>query len=114
MIRRLLTLLVVLPLGLVLIVLSVANRQTVRLALNPFDPADPALSVASPLFVLLILAVMLGVVIGAAVIWFSQGKHRKQARTQSRVAAQWQAEADRQKNRAEQIAGAGLPALEAK
>jgi uncharacterized integral membrane protein len=109
MVRKIVSLVVMLPLAILLIVLAVANRHPVSLALNPFNPADQALSLSAPLFVLLILAVMLGILLGAVVTWFSQGKHRKKARTQSRAAQQWQAEADRQKNRAEQIAGASLP-----
>ncbi len=114
MIRKVVSLVVFLPLGVLLVVLAVANRAPVSLALNPFDPADPALSVSAPFFVFLIIAVMLGVLLGAIVTWFTQGKHRKKARSQSRVAQQWQAEADRQKSRAEQIAGSTLPQLGAK
>lgn len=114
MIRKIVSLVVFVPLGVLLIILAVANRAPVRLALNPFDPADQALSTSAPLFMLLILAVMLGVLLGAVVTWFTQGKHRKKARSQSRVAQQWQAEADRQKTRAEEIAGATLPQLGAK
>ncbi|MCC8931673.1 MULTISPECIES: LapA family protein [Rhizobiaceae] len=114
MIRKIVGLVVFVPFGILLIVLAVANRAPVRLAFNPFDPADQALSASAPLFVLLILAVMLGVLLGAIVTWFTQGKHRKKARSQSRMAQQWQAEADRQKTRAEEIAGATLPQLSAK
>ena len=54
------------------------------------------------------------VLLGATVTWFTQGKHRKKARSQSRMAQQWQAEADRQKTRAEEIAGSTLPQLGAR
>jgi uncharacterized integral membrane protein len=111
MIRKVVSLVVFLPLGVALIVLAVANRAPVSLALNPFDPADRALSISAPLFVFLILSLMLGVLLGAIVTWFTQGKHRKKARNQSRMAQQWQAEADRQKTRAEEIAGSTLPQL---
>jgi len=114
MIRKVLSLVVFLPLGVLLVVLAVANRAPVTLALNPFNPADQALCVSAPFFVFLIIAVMAGVLLGGIVTWFSQGKHRKTARNQSRVAQQWQAEADRQKTRAEQIAGSTLPQLGAK
>lgn len=114
MIRKVVSLVVFLPLGVALIVLAVANRAPVSLALNPFDPADRALSISAPLFVFLILSLMLGVLLGAIVAWFTQGKHRKKARNQSRLAQQWQAEADRQKTRAEEIAGSTLPQLGAR
>jgi uncharacterized integral membrane protein len=114
MVRKLFSLVVFIPLGILLIVLAVANRQLVSLALNPFNPADQTLSVSAPLFVLLILSVILGILIGAIVTWFSQGKYRKRARNESRAAQRWQAEADRHKNRAEQIAGGTLPSITAK
>ena len=114
MVRKIVSLVVFLPLGVLLVVLAVANRASVNLALNPFNPADQALSVSAPLFVFLIVAVMLGVLLGATVTWFAQGKHRKKARSQSRMAQQWQAEADRQKTRAEEIAGSTLPQLSAR
>ncbi len=114
MVRKVVSLVVFVPLGVLLVVLAVANRAPVNLALNPFNPADQALSVSAPLFVLLILAVMLGVLLGAIVTWFTQGKHRKKARNQSRMAQQWQAEADRQKTRAEEIAGSTLPQIGAR
>ncbi len=114
MVRKVVSLVVFVPLGVVLVVLAVANRAPVSLALNPFDPADQALSISAPFFVFLILAVMLGVLLGSVVTWFTQGKHRKKARNQSLAAQQWQAEADRQKTRAEQIAGSNLPQLGAK
>lgn len=114
MVRKIVSLVVFLPLGVLLVVLAVANRASVNLALNPFNPADQALSVSAPLFVFLIVAVMLGVLLGATVTWFTQGKHRKKARSQSRMAQHWQAEADRQKTRAEEIAGSTLPQLGAR
>jgi hypothetical protein len=43
--------------------------------------------------------------IGSAATWFSQGKHRKRARTEAKEAIRWQGEADRHRTRAEDIAG---------
>jgi len=104
MIRKLVNVLVLIPVGIVLIVLSVANRQSVTLALNPFRPEDSLLSLTAPFFVFLFLAVILGMVIGSLATWFSQGKHRKRARSEAREAVKWHGEADRQKSRAEAIA----------
>lgn len=114
MFRKIVTLVVLVPLGIFLIVLSVANRQSVTLALNPFRPEDQVLSLTAPFFVFLFLSLILGLLIGSSATWLAQGKHRKRARTESKSAVKWQAEADKHKSRAEQIAGQSLPQLQAK
>ncbi|MGV1759209.1 MULTISPECIES: LapA family protein [Rhizobium] len=105
MAKKIVNLLILLPLGIIFIVFCVANRQSVTLALNPFRPDDQVLSLHAPLFVLLFVALIVGMLVGGAVTWFSQGKHRKRARSQSLEAVRWQAEADKHRTRAEQIAG---------
>ncbi|WP_117195404.1 LapA family protein [Rhizobium terrae] len=90
--KKIISLAIFVPLGIVLIVLAVANRQTVTLALNPFRPEDGVLSVSAPLFLFLFIAVLIGMLIGWAVTWIGQGKHRKQARIEAREAVKWQNE----------------------
>ncbi|WP_454288428.1 DUF1049 domain-containing protein [Rhizobium arsenicireducens] len=114
MVKKVVSLVVFIPLAIVLIVLSVANRQAVTLALNPFKPDDALLSLTAPFFVFLFLALMLGLLLGSAATWLAQGKYRKKARAETRQAVRWQAEADRQKGRAEQLATQGLPQISAK
>ncbi len=97
MIKRVVNVLVLIPIGLVLIVLSVANRQSVTLALNPFRPEDSMLSVTAPFFVYLFLAVIVGLVIGSLATWFTQGKYRKRARIEANEAVKWHTEAEKQK-----------------
>lgn len=109
MIKRIIALAIFVPLGIVLIMLSVANRQSVTLALNPFDQADSVLSVNLPFFVFLFMALIIGMLIGSLATWFKQGKHRKQARVNANEAVKWHTEADREKAKAQQIA-ASLPA----
>ena len=67
------------------------------------------LAVSAPFFVFLFIALISGMLIGSAATWFSQGKHRKRARTEAKEAIRWQGEADRHRTRAEDIAGQ-LPA----
>ncbi|PST27063.1 DUF1049 domain-containing protein [Mesorhizobium plurifarium] len=111
MLKKLINIVVFVPLGVLLIVLSVANRQTVTLALNPFDPADSVLSVSAPFFVFLFLAVILGLVLGAAATWFNQGKYRRRARNEASEALKWHREAEKQRSHAEKLATqASLPA----
>jgi len=94
---------VLIPLALIAIVLSVANRHVVSLAFNPFNPADQVLAISLPFFVFLFLAVMLGVLIGAVATWWSQGKWRKQARDEAHAARRHREEADKLKTRVEEL-----------
>ncbi|EYR83288.1 MULTISPECIES: LapA family protein [unclassified Shinella] len=108
MIKRVVNILVLIPIGIVLIVLSVANRQSVTLALNPFRPEDSVLSVTAPFFVYLFLAVIFGLVIGSLATWFTQGKYRKRARIEASEAVKWHGEAEKHKTRAEAIASQAM------
>lgn len=80
MMHRIFTVLVVVPIAIVLIAVSVANRASTIFTLDPFNPGNPSLSVQVPLFVLLLLALALGLIIGSALTWFKQHKYRKAAR----------------------------------
>lgn len=104
MFKKLVNIVVLVPVGVILIVLSVANRQSVTLALNPFRPEDSVLSVSAPFFVFLFLAVVVGLILGAAATWFSQGKHRRRARTEANEAVKWHREAEKQRSQAEKLA----------
>ncbi len=110
MLKKLINIVVFVPLGVILVVLSVANRQTVTLALNPFDPTDSVLSVSAPFFVFLYLAVIVGLILGAAVTWFAQGKYRRRARNEANEALKWHREAEKQRIEAEKLAQTTLPA----
>ena len=104
MFRKLLFLFVALPVAIVLVILSVANRQTVQMSLDPFNQTDPAIAFSMPFFVFLFGALMAGMVIGSMATWFKQGKYRKSARKEHSEAVKWQDEAESQKKRAEELA----------
>ena len=78
----------------VLLGFAFANRDFVTVSFDPFSSTDnAALSIPAPLFAVVIVAAMLGVVAGALATWFSQGRHRRASR-QSRVEAdKWRAQA---------------------
>ncbi len=80
MLNRVLIVVVLVPLAVILIALAVANRMPVAFTLDPFNPGNPALTIQAPLFVLLFVALALGVILGGAVTWFKQGRFRKIAR----------------------------------
>jgi uncharacterized integral membrane protein len=78
--RKFLTALVVIPLGLILMVFAVANRQFVTVSFDPFVSNDPSFSVTLPLFLLLIVVAALGVLAGGCAVWFGQRRWRRAAR----------------------------------
>ncbi|HVX92002.1 MAG TPA: LapA family protein [Xanthobacteraceae bacterium] len=80
MIRKIFTALVVVPLGIVVVALAVVNRQPVTLSLDPFSATAPALQATVPLYGLVLLIAVVGVVTGGAAAWLRQGKWRRSAR----------------------------------
>ena len=102
--RKIVFLFVAVPIAIILVLLSVANRQDVRLGLDPFNTVDPVVSFTLPFFVFLFAALLLGMIIGSMATWFKQGKYRKNARKEHVEAVKWQSEAENQKKRAEELA----------
>ena len=80
MIRKIVTALVLITLALVLISFAVANRQIVTVSLDPFDQADPALAFSQPLYLLVFILLLGGVVLGGCAAWLRQGRWRARAR----------------------------------
>lgn len=80
MLRRIFNGLVVLPLAVLFVIFAVANRHMVRVSLDPFNSADPALSISVPLFVVILVAVIAGVAVGGSASWFRQRHWRRAAR----------------------------------
>jgi hypothetical protein len=85
--RRFISLFVLLPLAVVIVFISVANRGAATFSLDPFGTASPALSMTAPLFVFLFAALALGVIVGGIAAWFGQGRWRRAARSERANAA---------------------------
>jgi uncharacterized integral membrane protein len=80
--------------AIVLLGFAFANRDLVTVSFDPFASRDSAaLSIDAPLFVVVIIATMLGVVAGACVTWLSQGRHRRRSRQNRAEAERWRAQA---------------------
>ena len=99
MIRKTVMALILVPLAIVLITFAVANRQTVVVSLDPFDQAHPALAVALPLFALVLVLLIGGVIVGGVAAWLKQAKWRRAARLAEAEARELRAEVDRLKQR---------------
>ena len=87
---------VVLPIALVLLLFAVANRREVTVSFDPFsggDIAGPAIT--APLFIVLILTGVVGLLAGALVAWLRQRHWRREARLSRADADTARAEADR-------------------
>jgi uncharacterized integral membrane protein len=81
--KRALQLIVLVPLIVIGLALAVANRSNVIVSFDPFS-SDAAGQIQAPLFVVLILAVMFGVLLGGLATWLSQGKYRRALRDERR------------------------------
>lgn len=90
--RKFLTALVIVPVAILFIVFAVANRHLVTVSFDPFNSANPSIGASLPLFVVLIVVAILGVIAGGTATWIRQRHWRRAAR---------QHEADARRARAE-------------
>jgi hypothetical protein len=93
--RRLLFIVVLLPLGVVAVGLSMANRQPVTVSLDPFGVFAGGWEASLPLFVLLFAVLAIGVVIGGVAAWLGQSKWRYAARLERANVARLRQELER-------------------
>lgn len=100
--------LVLVPVALIVVLFSVANRAPVRVSFDPISRDAPAFALDLPLFAVILAAIAVGILIGGFASWLAQGKHRKAARVNRR-------EADKLRNEAQSLRAAvpdsALPAL---
>ena len=94
MVRKIVSALVLVPLAILIVLFAVANRGDVVLSLDPFSADSPALTLRSPLFLALLVALILGVVIGGCAAWLRQAKWRRMARRLERELSATRSEAD--------------------
>ncbi len=78
--RKFLTAMVLIPLGLIFVVFAVANRHFVTVSFDPFNSTDPSIAVSLPLFVVIIAVAIVGVAAGGTATWFRQRRWRRAAR----------------------------------
>jgi uncharacterized integral membrane protein len=80
MVRKILTIIIVVPLAVLVIAFAVANRSMVTVSADPFSATAPAYAAHLPLFVVIFAAAIVGVIIGGAAAWLRQGEWRRTAR----------------------------------
>jgi uncharacterized integral membrane protein len=80
MMRKFFTALVVIPIAVIFLVFAIANRRLVTVSFDPFNSVDPSVGVTLPLFLVIIVVAILGVVAGGVATWFRQRHWRRAAR----------------------------------
>ena len=109
MLRKFLSLFVFLPLAVLLVAFTVANRHMIVVSFDPFGGDQPAIALEMPLFLLVFVCLLAGVVAGGVATWFSQGVWRKEARSNRSEVKQARREADQLRREVQGSHGA-LPA----
>ena len=92
--RKLLSVLILAPLGIVIVMFAVANRQWIAISFDPFDPVHPAFKQDVPLWGLILGLVGLGVLVGGISSWLKQQKWRSRARRAEAEARELRARLD--------------------
>jgi len=90
--RKIVAAVILIPLAIVIVAFAVANRQIVTVSLDPFSSEHPASSLALPLFALIIVLLVAGVVVGGVAAWLRQAKWRRVARRLEREAEELRGE----------------------
>ena len=103
-IRKIIAAVILVPLAVIIIAFAVANRQIVTVSLDPFSAQHPAASLTLPLFALVIVLLITGVLIGGIAAWLRQSKWRRTARRLEREIADLHIEMEELKRTA------GIPA----
>jgi uncharacterized integral membrane protein len=80
LLRKIVAVVILVPLAVLIVAFAVANRQIVTVSLDPFSSDHPAAAVTLPLFALIILLLIVGVLIGGLAAWLRQAKWRSAAR----------------------------------
>ncbi len=114
MINRLTMIFILVPIGIIVLALAVANRQSVTLAVPPDVGGEPLFSATLPLFAVVFISILVGMIIGSCATWLKQGRYRKEAQLQKTEATKATFEAQKQKERAEALKGEVSEADEAR
>jgi uncharacterized integral membrane protein len=80
MLRKIVTVLILVPLALAIVMFAVANRAPVVIGFDPFGTQPPMFAFVAPLFLALLVALTAGVIVGGAAAWSRQSKWRRRAR----------------------------------
>jgi hypothetical protein len=98
--RKLLAWIVLFPLAAVILLFSVANRRWVTVSLDPFSVEAPAYAIELPMFLVMFIALILGVIVGGLAVWFGKLRWQLAASRAEREVARLRAEKAEAEDRA--------------
>ena len=93
MLRKIVAVIILIPLALAIVMFAVSNRALVPIGFDPFGTQPPMFAYPLPLFLVLLIALIAGVIIGGAAAWSRQRKWRRRARRASAELKEARAEA---------------------
>jgi uncharacterized integral membrane protein len=97
--RKFIAAVILVPLAILMVMFAVANRGSVPISLDPFSAEAPALTVHVPLFLLLLIVLIMGVLVGGIAAWLRQSKWRGAARRLDRDLRTARADAEETRRR---------------
>lgn len=110
--RKLLAWIVVAPLAGIVLLFAVANRRWVTISLDPFSADAPAYAVELPMFLLIFIALIVGVIVGGMAVWFGKMHWRMAAHRAEKEVSRLKAEkADAERRVVQQSPGVVPPLL---
>jgi uncharacterized integral membrane protein len=80
MLRKIVTAIIIIPLAVILVGFAVANRQSVTVSFDPFSATAPAYALTLPLFGIVFVILITGVIVGGVAAWLRQSHWRRSAR----------------------------------
>lgn len=84
---------IALPILVLILLLALANVQSVPVHLNPFNPEDPVLRVELALYQIVFIVFIAGALVGAAIVWAGKHRYRRRLRRQREELSLWQGRA---------------------
>lgn len=109
--RKFFKVLVLVPLAVILLVFAIANRRPVTVSFDPFSLTNPSIAATLPLFVVIILVAIFGVVAGSMATWLRNRHWRREARRHEEDAREARAELALMQERERAAAAVSTPAL---
>jgi uncharacterized integral membrane protein len=80
MLRKIVSAVIVIPLLVIVVAFAVANRHAVTVSFDPFSAEQPAYAVTLPLFVIVFVLLIVGVLAGGTATWIGQRHRRRSVR----------------------------------